>query len=53
MTTEAWIMMSISVATVLLLVGFCLYRVMSLPPLEQDRVKGPLDIDTGDTQHPD
>jgi hypothetical protein len=53
MTREAWIMMSISVSTVLALVGFCLYRVLSLPPLEQDHVKGPLEIDTGDTQAAD
>jgi hypothetical protein len=53
MTTEAWIMMSASVATVLSLMTFCLYRVLSLPPVEQERVKGPLEIDTGDTRNLD
>jgi hypothetical protein len=50
MTTAAWVMMLLSVSIVLTLVGYCLTRVLSLPPVEQESVKGPLDIDTGDTE---
>ena len=53
MTAAAWMMMTVSVGTVLLLVGFCLYRVLSLPPMDQESIKGPLDIDTGDAEDAD
>lgn len=46
---QGWATMLISVTSVLTLVTFCLYRVMTLPPVEEESVKGPLDIDTGDT----
>lgn len=49
MTTAAWIMMLTSIGVVLALVGYCMTKVLSLPPVEQTSVKGPLDIDTGDT----
>jgi hypothetical protein len=43
-----------SITVVLLLVSFCLYRVMSLPPVgATEHLKGPLEIDTGDTQDAD
>jgi len=50
MTTGGWIVMIVSVSTVLTLVTFCLYRVLTLPPIEvTEHLKGPLDIDTRDT----
>ncbi|MCA9114309.1 MAG: hypothetical protein KDA79_04435 [Planctomycetaceae bacterium] len=53
MTTNAWIVMLLSVSSVLSLVSFCLYRVLSLPPVEMDDLKGPLEIDTRDTTDTD
>ena len=45
-----WIMMTLSVGTVLTLVTYCLTKVMYLPPVDvEDHLKGPLDIETGDT----
>lgn len=44
-----WIVMVASVGSVLTLVSYCLFRVLTLPSVEQETVKGPLDIDTGDT----
>jgi hypothetical protein len=49
MTTSALIVMLISVSSVLTLVAFCIYRVLSLPPVEDEDLKGPLKIDTRDT----
>ena len=50
MTLAGWIVMILSVSTVLSLVSFCLYRVMTLPPVEvEEHIRGPLEIDTGDT----
>ena len=45
--------MLVSVGSVLSLVSFCLYRVLSLPPVEDEHLKGPLEIDTRDTQDAD
>jgi hypothetical protein len=45
--------MLISVGSVLSLVTFCMYRVLTLPPVEQEHLKGPLEIDTGDTSDAD
>jgi hypothetical protein len=54
LTMGGWMVMSLSVGSVLALVGFCLYRVLSLPPADIDEhLKGPLDIDTGDTKEMD
>lgn len=41
--------MVISIGMVLALVSYCLYRVFSLPPVGMQDIKGPLEIDTGDT----
>jgi len=49
MTWQASTVMVLSVGTVLTLVSYCLYRVLSLPPTEGDDIKGPLEIDTRDT----
>jgi len=53
MTTFGWIMMIVSVGSVLGLVSFCLFRVLMLPPVELDDLPSPLAIDTKDTQNPD
>lgn len=49
MEPAGWIIMLLSVGSVLSLVSFCLYRVLTLPPEEEETLKGPLEIDTGDT----
>ena len=49
MQPAGWATMLLSVGAVLSLVSFCLYRVFSLPPVEEESIKGPLEIDTGDT----
>ena len=53
MQPAGWIVMLVSVGSVLSLVTFCMYKVLSLPPVEEEHVKGPLEIDTGDTQDAD
>lgn len=53
MTSAALIVMVISVGSVLSLVSFCLYKVLSLPPVEMEDLKGPLEIDTRDTKDAD
>mgnify|MGYP001821486175 CR=1 FL=1 len=54
MSTAGWLIMGVSVLSVLAMVTFCLYRVLSLPPVEvTDHLKGPLDIDTHDTKDAD
>ncbi len=54
MTAGGWMVMVLSVGSVLALVSFCLYRVLTLPPVEvEERLKGPLEIDTRDTEDAD
>lgn len=53
MTPAAWIVMLLSVGSVLALVTYCLVKVFSLPPVDMEDLKGPLDIDTRDTQDAD
>jgi len=49
MNPAGWVVMLLSVGSVLLLSGFCLYRVLKLPPVEvEEHLKGQLDIETGD-----
>jgi hypothetical protein len=46
--------MIVSISSVLSLTGFCLYRVLTLPPnVAEEHLKGPLTIDTGDTENAD
>jgi hypothetical protein len=45
--------MVLSVGAVLALTTFCIVRVLRLPPVELEEVKGPLAIDTGDTENAD
>ena len=50
LSTAGLVVMVVSIGAVLTLVSFCLYKVFSLPPVEvEEHVKGPLEIDTGDT----
>ena len=53
MTTLGWIVMVVSVGSVLGLNAFCLYRVLTLPPAEVDDLTSPLEIDTPDRANPD
>jgi hypothetical protein len=54
MKAEGWAIMIASVSSVLALVVFCMYRVLTLPPaIAEEHLKAPLDIDTKDTQQPD
>jgi hypothetical protein len=53
LTVGGWIIMLVSVGSVLTLAGFCTYRVFTLPPLEREHLKGPLEIDTRDTHDAD
>ncbi len=50
MTIGGLAVMIVSVGSVLALSAFCLYRVLTLPPVDvAEHLKGPLDIDTHDT----
>lgn len=53
MTMPAIFIMALSVGSVLSLVTFCMYRVLTLPPIEDEHLKGPLEIDTRDTDDAD
>lgn len=54
MTTAGWIIMIVSVSSVLALTAFCLVRVLTMSPVEvSEHLKAPLDIDTGDTRDAD
>lgn len=53
MTAAGWIVMILSVGSVLALVSYCLYKVLSLPPVEEESLKGPLGIETPDVQDAD
>ena len=53
MSPDALAVMTVSVAFVLVLVTYCLWKVFTLPPIEQETLKGPLEIDTGDTEDAD
>jgi len=48
MNPQGWTVMLVSVSLVLALAGYCLYRVLRLPPVEMKDIKGPLEINTGD-----
>jgi len=53
LTSAGWIVMISSIGAVLLLVVYCMYRVLTLPPVEEETLKGPLEIDTRDTADAD
>ncbi|MBL4883088.1 MAG: hypothetical protein JKY95_00955 [Planctomycetaceae bacterium] len=48
-----WLIMIASMGTVLCMVTYCLVKVLSLPAVEMDEIKGPLEIDTQDTEDAD
>jgi hypothetical protein len=48
-----WLVMILSVGSVLALTAFCLYRVLTLPPVEIEDLTYPLEADTGDTEDAD
>jgi hypothetical protein len=54
LNAAGWLVMTVSVGSVLALLSFCMYRVLTLPPVEiEEHLKGPLEIDTRDTQDAD
>ena len=54
LTPAGWTTMLLSIGAVVSLVTFCLVKVMQLPPVEGvEHLKGPLEIDTGDTDDAD
>lgn len=53
MTPAGWIVMIVSVGTVLALVTYCISKVLSLPPIDVEDLKAPLEIDTRDTKDAD
>ncbi len=53
LTLWGWIIMILSVGSVVSLATFCTYRVLSLPPVEMEDIRGPLGTDTKDTQDAD
>lgn len=54
LNAAGWVAMLLSVSGVLLLCGFCVWRVLMLPPVEvEETLKGPLEIDTRDTTDAD
>lgn len=54
MTTAGMLIMIASVGSILALTGFCMYRVLTLPPaVVEEHLKAPLDIDTGDREDGD
>lgn len=54
MKVSGWIIMILSMGSVLSLVSYCLYRVLSLPPVEvEEHIKGPLEIEPGGSEDAD
>ncbi len=49
MTTAGWIIMTCSIGTVVSLLSFCFYRVLSKPQ-STEHMHAPLDIDTHDQE---
>lgn len=53
MTIGGWVVMILSISSVLVLVIFCLFKVLSLPPVEaEDRLREPPEVDTRGTNGP-
>ena len=54
MTAGGWTIMISSVGAILLLVSYCLFRMLNLPPTDiETHLKAPPDIDTKDRQDAD
>ncbi len=52
-TPAGWAVMIASIGMVIGLASYCLYRVLTLPPIDVEDIKGPLEIDTRDTRNAD
>lgn len=50
MNTSGWVFLLVSVTSVMALTVYCFYKVLTLPPSEEEDLHGPLDIDTGDQE---
>jgi hypothetical protein len=49
MNLGGWIVMTLSVGSVVATLVYCLYRVLTLPPVEvTEHLKGPFEVDTRD-----
>jgi len=54
MTPLGFLIMVVSIGSVVALTGFCLHRVLTLPPVEtEDLNVAPLAIETPDLHNPD
>lgn len=53
MTLGGWLIMIVSISSVIALMIYCVYTVLSLPSVEDEYFKGPLKIDTRDTDDVD
>jgi hypothetical protein len=48
MTPLGWLMMIASCSSVIALTAFCLYRVLTLPPVEVGKIHSRLEMETQD-----
>lgn len=48
MQPAGWALMIVSVGSVLTLTGYCLFRVLTLPPADVDDLTSPLEVDVKD-----
>lgn len=48
MQPAGWALMIVSVGSVLALTGYCLFRVLTLPPVEAEDLTSPLELDVKD-----
>lgn len=53
MTPLGWMIMTVSLSSVLGLTAFCLWRVLTLPPVEVEDLHARLDIVTPDLHNAD
>lgn len=54
MTPLGWAIMIVSISSIVALTAFCLFRVLTLPPVEvEDLNVAPLEIETPDMIDPD
>lgn len=54
LNAAGWTVMLLSLSAVLALVSYCMYRVLTLPPIDfEQHLKGPGNIDTRDTEDAD
>ncbi len=49
LNAQGWVIMLISVGSVVSMTFYCIRRVLQLPTEDVEDIKGPLEIDTGDT----